>query len=384
MTFRVRSYDHRVPITGTYWANNVLYPKTINVGDWKTTQDHVGNFQVVNPFEVQHNFKVSPFLNGRLLNSSGGLLREFTSFPLGYHSTAVPTPRTKFPAPSTAQLIDWAWEILAKSNPSSPYVNMTAFIGELKDLPSLVRGWGSGLLRDAAQGYISWRWAVRPMISDLRKLYNFSKAAENRLRELQTLRDGKGLRRRVMLASDQLATNPVNVTIHSQGALLGASRTDVYTRKAWGTAVWKVAADSDLPMMDDDELDQFNKILMRGANTHGDLEALWELCPWSWFVDWFSNVGTIMQATNNSIGCSWHRLAVMITSTTEIRFELAKTNPTWVTLSGDFDWRYVLKERYPVFPAIPIPLPTLPFLTNGQLSILGSLAALRFVPPRRA
>lgn len=378
MTARVRSKDERIQITGSLFYINLRYATQLYGTEWYC-DDHIGNWDAVNPLSLRKYLKVSPVLNGTLYGSQGQVTRKFTSYPVAYHSNAIPDPRTIYAKPSTAQLSDYAWEILAKTNPSSPHVNALAFVGEMKDLPSLVRDWGRDILHKVAKGYISWRWAVKPMINDVLKLCDFVGAANKRFDELRALRDKKVMRRRVMLKSATYATVPRFVTIQSEGALLSSLRTDRYTQKVWGTAHWRVKSDSDIVDMNDEDLLRFTRRTMLGINTYGALEAAWELTPWSWFIDWFSNVGTMVSATNNAVGCSWRRLALMNTVTTTVLFSQQGTsNPEWVSIDGDFIWEFVRKERYPVAPVIPVPLPHLPILTNGKLSILAALSALRW------
>lgn len=383
MTARSRTLDKRVSLTGSLYWITWRY-NSQNLGMIKYCDDHIGNWEVCNPLSITEWTKVSPCLNGTLKNTQGAVLRKFTSYPLAYWTNAIPDPRTKFSQPSTADLNNYAWEILAKTNVSQAYVNVLQQVGELKDLPDLVRGWGNSLLESAAKGVISWRWCLKPMAGDVTKLLNFVGACNKRFEELRRLRDGKVIRKRVMLGSDQKADTPSRVLLHSEGASVYGTRTNVYTRKVWGTANWKVGADSDIPDMDDRELLAKTRRLMLGLNTHGALEAAWELVPWSWLVDWFSNCGTMLAATNNSVGCTWHRLSLMQTSTTEVRFEVLPTDyPSWVTVDGTWDWKCVRKERYPVFPVVPFPLPSLPVLSLGKVSILASLAVLMGNKPKR-
>jgi hypothetical protein len=124
---------------------------------------------------------------------------------------AATNPTAKFGSLTGIDLNNLAWAILAGTNPQVPHVSVPSFIGELKDLPSLVKGYGDGLLKAVANANLSWRWAIRPMIGDLRKLCAFQKAMNNRLTELYALRTGKVLRRRCHLGKtylkDPLETN---------------------------------------------------------------------------------------------------------------------------------------------------------------------------------
>jgi hypothetical protein len=127
-----------------------------------------------------------------------------------------------------------------------------------------------------------------------------------------------------------------------------------------------------------DEMRNFARRLSAGITNHGALETAWELTPWSWFIDWFSNVGDIVAATNNTVGCSWGRIAFMRTTKTWCDYEFDPSgSSSWVTFNGWYDVDWTRKERHSVFPIVPVPLPSLPAIDGRKLSILLSLAALR-------
>jgi hypothetical protein len=152
----------------------------------------------------------------------------------------------------------------------------------------------------------------------------------------------------------------------------------IYTAEVWGSAEWKIEPSSNIPEMDDEELKLFSRRLALGITSHEALAAAWELAPWSWLADWFGNVGTMIAATNNSIGATWGRICVMRRSkgTNLVTIDYPNSS-SWATVSGV--WRLAMerKDRHPVFPVLPFPLPHLPILTSGKWSILASLAILR-------
>jgi hypothetical protein len=273
-----------------------------------------------------------------------------------------------------------AWEILAKTNPSQAHVSVPTFVGELKDLPGLVRGYGRNLLKNAANGYLSWRWAIKPMISDLRKLLNFTKAVDDRTMMLMKLRDGRTLRKRVKLGEGKGGLSPGIYTVESKsGGGLSCTFEENHAYKAWGSAQWKLLPDSQLPTLGYGPLKQLAKELTFGFTSHEALATAWELTPWSWLADWFANTGKIIAATNNTVGCTWSHICYMRTS--ESRTQTYNfTGDAWM-LEGLQNQTYILtqkrKERYVCFPAVPFPFPQLPILTNGQWSILAALAAQR-------
>lgn len=379
MPARFRSRDMRQTVIGTYrnYATGSSTQDSFLTGATEECSDHVGNRLVVNPLDIQYIDRTFPVLYGKRYSGLGVLQREFIGYPVG-NRRIVPDPRSKFPQYSTLQLNNLAWQILAQTNPSRSHVNVPAFLGELRDVPKLVKDWGGGLLRKIAKGNITYKFGIAPMVSDLRKLVKFSDSVNQRMRMLKKLRDGKTIRKRVSLGTAEMSDPISRELIHSNGAFLYGGFQPFYAMKAWGTAEWKLLPDTDLPMMNEDELKKLATRLSLGISTRGALEAAWELTPWSWFIDWFSNVGDVLAATNNTVPCTWGRVAVMRHS--ECRVHVTEDpvgSDTWPTYSGWYKLVRRRKERWSASPTIPVPLPYLPFLDKGQLSILLSLAALR-------
>jgi hypothetical protein len=254
------------------------------------------------------------------------------------------------------------------------------FVGELKDLPGLVKGYGDNLLKSVANGYLSWRWAVKPMISDLRKLFNFTKAVDDRIIMLMKLRDGRTLRKRVKLGTVHGSLSPAVLTVESKtGGGIGGTFKAYHTSTAWGTVQWKLLPDSILPTLGYGPLEKMARQLTFGFTSHEALATAWELTPWSWLADWFANTGDIIAATNNTVGCTWKDICYMRTSESHTEV-ISFTGDPWM-IAGLNNQNYVLtqkrKERYVCSPSVPFPFPKLPMLTNGQWSILAALAAQR-------
>jgi hypothetical protein len=124
---------------------------------------------------------------------------------------------------------------------------------------------------------------------------------------------------------------------------------------------------------------------LSGVNSYELLAAAWELCPWSWFVDWFLDVGTTIAAYNNTLGLTWSDICYMRTCEARFDYDLMVGWPSsGYTLSGIPYESEVVKERFPVTPGLGVSPSFLPLFTQKQWSILGSLAALKLETPPRS
>lgn len=376
---RYRERDLRLSLGGTYQlGTNPPVFKSMSVGTVEECTDTVYNWDAVNAFSLFRKEYIYPVLNGYRLNTSGTVIRSFTNFPIGYRPGTV-DPRSVYPALLPTEVSDLAWETLANSNPNRPHVEIPAFVGELKDFFSLIRGRGASLIRQAAQGYIAWRWVLRPLWSDLRKLLTFQRAVNQRAAMLHNLQCGKEMRKRVRLRHRSTESTPQNVTIHSEGVVISGKTRVLSSERVWGTATWKIAPTVNLPQLGWLENEKFLNGLAAGTAdlTHEALVTAWELMPWSWLIDWCTSYGDILAATRNAIPVTWSKVAIMretISKRIFYDYDLSSTNWTVLTETGNYYELGTRKERFrPVL--LPFSLPCfIPLIEEGHWQILASLA----------
>lgn len=411
MTSRNRSRDLRTQTTGSYWCylGPVLKYDTAYNGneDWCT--DTVEQWDSDNGLTVTHHIHYSPVLDGEQWSTGSPpfLVRKWVSYPITYR----PPPKStsaKYPAPNDSAKSAYAWELAARTNPSRPLVSLPTFLAELKDIPETVRGLGRTFLTSwkgdgwtkrafnyvfglksnrltkleaAANANLTWWWCIRPLISDIRKMFQFSEAAQQRFLWLRRLSEGKSLKRRVTLGGDDSYLTE-QVTTHSDGMTIIHYRDTHYSSRIWGTARWKTAVPaghylSSIPYDVQSQFD-FADRLVRGVTCYEALCTAWELLPWSWFIDYFVGIGNFIAANNNSVGATPSGLCLMRHLTSKSTYRLKSKSLSQVSLTGAYYEQEEVKTRTVIQPYLSLPpLASLPFLTERQWSYLGSLAALR-------
>lgn len=385
---RYRERDLRNSISGTYQlsTNPPVFASAL-VGEVEECTDVLYNFDQVNPFSLFKKRYAYPVLNGHRVNSLGTIIRRFTNFPIGYRPGTV-DPRSYYPALLPTEVSDLAWATMARTNPNTPEVEVPSFVGELKDFLSLIQSRGAGLIRQAAQGYIAWRWVIRPLWSDMQKLLAFQKAVNRRAEMLHNLQSGKEIRKRVKLRDRVTESSPSNVTIHSTGVILSGKTRVISSERVWGTATWKIAGTTRLPQLGWLENEKFLNGLAAGTtdinpfkgglNLSPDvLVTAWELMPWSWLIDWCTSYGDILRATRNAIPVTWSKVAVMretISKRIFYGYDLSSTNWALLTETGPYYELGNRKERFrPLL--LPFSLPCfIPLIEEGHWQILASLA----------
>nr|UJQ85643.1 MAG: hypothetical protein 1 [Leviviridae sp.] len=260
-----------------------------------------------------------------------------------------------------------AAKLLAETNPSRPVVDMPLFIYELREVPDLLRKEGGDWVRKLASLNLKYHFGIKPLVNDLASLLSFSDEVAKRQKELEALAKS-GLRRKRHLW-DGSTTESRNVTVNSTNrALLHVRSENSCSSQVWGFVNWFL---ENPEMMKGDSRALAKKCVL-GMTI--DFATAWNAMPWSWLVDWCSNVGDILIAKRNLVGASHGPVQIM---------ETVKSSAVCRSESGDpglepGTWERITKTRRTV--ADVSPSAQLPILSLRQLSILGSIGVTRRVP----
>jgi len=259
---------------------------------------------------------------------------------------------------------------------------MPAFLGELrdiKDIPNIVKQWGqSNFIGKAASAHITNSFVVKPMISDISKMLEFQSSVDKRVKELEKIRDTGKSSARATILEDLIQVPYGNLVVHSTYEVIYAYLERTYTRKVWGTARWHPLNPSSLPKGNADLRKKTRRILS-GFSANGISAAAWELLPWSWLADYFVGIGDLIGAKQNAFELEMRGSCIMVQDTCLENFSLLPGSwNTWLTASpSSWSTSWIEKRRYPISDFAPFIPPRKPLLSFRQMSILGSLAALK-------
>lgn len=403
---RSRSQDLRTVLTGSnyFFLRTPPTKATSGVhGAYNTCEDVVGNRQGVNPFLSIKNFTIKPVLNGESRDMSGTLLRAFYNHPIDLDIAVVATT-SAFTNPTLLEQNAMAWSALAKSNPSAPTVSVPTFLAELKDFPTLwkeirtipsdlgrlyksfqtipraIETWGRTLLKRVASGHLSWRWAIKPLISDLTKMFDFVDAVNKRYNMLEALSSRKSIRTRVAMGHDSHQSAKTTAILQSEVDVWTSDRQTTSTMKQWVTTQWNTTGLTRIPFDGESKLNLARQLVF-GITGYEALATLWEVMPWSWFVDWFVGIGTIIQANNNTLFLVPSKSCLMRTTTSETVFTHKTGGSGWAKISSQPYAHQTRLQRWPISPTLPLAPTSLPLLDSSKWSILASLYVLS--PGRR-
>lgn len=259
--------------------------------------------------------------------------------------------------------VDYATEAVARTNPSRPYVDIPVNILELGDIARTIRREGFNTLAALGRQNLRYQFGIAPLVGDLVKLSNFQDQTQRRILELERLAGPRGLRRTLPVGGWSNYGEYTRVLQSNQYFWTGLMR-HTTTQSVRAHVRWIPGSTFSTLGTTDRQRLALRSVL--GGTIDG--ATLWEIIPWSWLIDWCSNVGQWFAANRNIIPATLSGVHIMRETRSEIR---SNAQPG---LNSSILIKVSSKSRRPSFVA---PVAHFPFLNAGQMSILASLAVTR-------
>jgi hypothetical protein len=267
----------------------------------------------------------------------------------------------------------------ARTNPSRPYVDVPVNILELGSRIRGISEFGRNFFRDS--GYRSGRnvaqhagnvnllyqYGLAPIVGDIVKLTNFRDQLQRRMLELERLATPNGLRRTLTLGAWSTSFTQTRV-MQSNQFFWTAPVTRVTRQTIRGHFRW--VPENTFSSMSTTERQWSAIRALQGLTVDGS--TLWESMPWSWLIDWGSNVGDWFKANRNIIPATLSGCHIMRETVTDLSFPSVSFGANGSQSPGKL--RHTTKSRRPSFVA---PIAHFPFLSGNQVGILASLAVTR-------
>lgn len=363
-------------------------------------EDTTGNFGGDNPLSMRKIFtKFDPLSGVARSPSDGTELATYEAYvPEGIGFV--------FPldAPTNDSLL--VPNVLARSNPSRPYVDTGVFLGELRDFPQMGKSlWFAAkrLVRETDQSlsrirrldlsfrraamevisnpdeyFIATQFGYLPFVSDVMKYCNAGDVIQKRAHELKQARANGYSTRRVTLDQGEEHSVVPRHRLTSYGPSLYGEKVEASSFVRWGVGKWTLNPDGPLARVStDSQMMALTRRAVYGADV--DASTAWNLIPWSWLIDWASNAGDWIEASRNTLGFSREGTTTIMTRGTgllSIRRKPGISDFYTEVHGGNFDYIFDRKLRT-VHSSYDIPQLSVPILSGRQTAILGSLMTLR-------
>lgn len=277
--------------------------------------------------------------------------------------------------------------LLARTNPNRPAIVPLSLLQDLVDIPRQLKDVGRLIKRkqrgrkltakDVANQHLGAQFGWLPLIKDVKDLLDLQSHIHQRLGELERLYSSQGLKRRIRLGEWGAEASVRGLTVMSVFALVAVD-VDLFTKSSrWGTVRWKPSGVSPGYRPNDAELINAARVLVSGLTTESLLKGAWDLIPWTWIIDWFSNVGDFALQYANAIPVYSSEACVMTQTESKIQIRIA-TKPVWAS-GGGGSMTHITKERYTGPSTLTA---TWPLIAPRRLSILGALFVQRFKKKR--
>lgn len=363
-------------LTDQTWVHNDTSHLVDVIGDPKPYPDH--------PMTLEHlSHKVAP-LNG--VSIEGAWVTTFSNV----------WPNLSFPSHLSLDMpaanAGMVTNVIARSNPSRPVVAPLTLLQDIKDIPKQLKEFGDQVkpsrMRDGSYApkglnpkdigniHLGIQFGWLPLIEDVKKVVNFGSYTHKRAKEFKRLYESpSGQHSTIQLGTAAASSDDGLVDISTDhGHYIRSRASRMTTAKRWGTTRWIPHSYPPVSNRDAFYLAQAQRA-SAGLTVEGTLQGAWDLIPWTWLVDWFSNVGDFALLNSNTVPASWTSACIMT------RVETVQTfKPEQIVSSVKGGGGYLSRLTLSRYTAGALLDLHVPFLDPGRLSILGALYVQRFKP----
>jgi hypothetical protein len=228
-------------------------------------------------------------------------------------------------------------------------------------------------LKEIGNQHLGFQFGWAPLFQDVRDLLDLQLHIHKRLGEIQRLYERGGLKRRIRLGVwGDAKTN--NIGLDTTQALWLARESVASQAIRWGTVRWLPSVPISLYRPSDAEMIKQARKVALGLSFESTLKGAWDLLPWTWLIDWFSNVGDFAMQYSNTIPAAPHDACIMTQIETQFQYKTTSININGLMPSDGYV-THSLKTRYVGPSSLDVHLP---FIGLSRLSILGALFVQRF------
>lgn len=329
-------------------------------------------------FLQETDWRDHPGVNGRFRypGSPATVWNDYSN----YVDSSIPGPSRLAVSPkSDAQCVS---DLKARTNPSRPDIVPFTLLQDLYDIPRMLKDVGrlikspKKLLspKEQANQYLGALFGWLPLVQDVHQLLNVQSLIHKRFGEIQRLHSGLGLRRSLHL-DEGVATSESTYALQSGlGLIANIRRVSVTRYNKWGTIRWKPRDALPFNPNDANTIRQIRRAVI-GLTPEGLNKGAWDLLPWSWIVDWFTNAHTATMGYSNFIPADSSHICLM-TKYETIDEHIAPEHLN-SECSGGSGLVSLIEKTRSVNVSASLTA-HLPILDGGRLGILGALFVQRF------
>lgn len=259
-----------------------------------------------------------------------------------------------FPAPLSSALGGWSDEAFQAMYDQIPTeVSLPNFLFELREAKALVPKLEKSMSKTVSGGYLNYQFGWKPMIGDIKKLYNIVQTTSKRLEWLRATH-GKKVKIGFMKdVSTSFTSSPDHLeSQYGHGTYPWAA---CAFRPVHQKAVFRAGAFVHHQLKGLDEASAMTKGLLAATGFNKPAGIVWEAIPFSFLVDWIGRVGTLLnRLTVQPFEGSWQLSSLTWSLKRYVQFEVWQKfeHPPEYRLGGGFCESYVREPGFPVTAAL--------------------------------
>lgn len=267
-----------------------------------------GQYHEGGPLQILKNTKTATVIDVNLRCHSdliihgykGKLIASFASPPSPFDDDyRLPDQRPEYEGHSDAEMDTLGTSGWNKFRPGRPDVGLTAFIGELRDLPRMLKQRLSDFrgIHGKGDAYLAYQFGWAPLLRDLTKMYGLYHTIDKKISDIRK-NNGKWLLRHGTIATDRKIyqwenSDPGFYPVFSGDIpQIGGFHNIGYgslETKSWFSGRFRYYIPEKEMYTSQWRRNTIRK--MYGLTLTPDMA--WELIPWSWLIDYFTNAGDI-------------------------------------------------------------------------------------------
>lgn len=186
--------------------------------------------------------------------------------------------------------------------PAKPTLGLGIVIGELRDIPRLLQARLNGI-KTISDFYLAIKFGWEPLFNDIKDMLNFYEKVSKQI-DFILNNIGKPIRRSAYITipeRDEVVYQSQNTTEcwidptngfrvfggSPNYARYATKLTAKVQKRVWGSGEF-------IFYFDHSRIPERRELAAKLSGLQLTPSLVWELLPWSWLIDWFSNVGDIL------------------------------------------------------------------------------------------
>lgn len=286
--------------------------------------------------------------------------------------------KSLLPDPDDADLSAYNAKAFAMAKPTNPLIDLGVILAEIRDFPRLIKG-RIEELKDISDWYLAIQFGWKPLLADIqagiKTIVDLDKQFQFLIRN-----NGKPVRRRVTLERDSgsgtlRSSSGIGITRNTYVDWPGRSaRTSAWKYRvthSWARHVW--ASGEFIFFLGDTSLPTTEAYIKHGLlGLRVTPSVIWNAMPWSWLIDWISNVGDVLDVLSEQVAERTVARYLYVMGETHRKYTWSGTDGWY---SGTISHIYETKAREACHP---FGLSFGASLSPRQYTILAALGAQRF------